>query len=226
METYVYFVRHAEAQGNVEEFFQGKTDCEVSEKGRKQLANLAERFKDISFDRLYSSPLKRAYETAEAVNRYHGYEIITNDGLVEINAGVFEGVKWSELPVLYPHEYDLWVNDLEHFEVKDGESMVTVYDRITKCVTEIISQNIGKTIVIVSHGCALRNYLTYAEWGNIHKLGDAGWLDNTAVSLLKYNDDLVPEIIFKNDTSHLPPELSTLRTSKWCRYEDSKEEHQ
>ena len=219
-ETLVYFVRHAEAQGNVEEFFQGKTDCEISAKGKLQLDALAERFKDITFDRLYSSPLKRAVSTAEAVNRFHDHTIITNDDLTEINAGVFEGVKWSELPVRYPHEYNLWVNDLAHFEVEGGESMVTVYERIKRCITEIVSDNIGKTIVIVSHGCALRNYLTYAEWGDIGEIGKAGWLDNTAVSLLRYDENITPEIVFKNDTSHLPPELSTLRTSKWCRYEE------
>ena len=220
METLVYFVRHAEAQGNTEEFFQGKTDCEISAKGKMQLKALSERFKDISFDMIFSSPLKRAYETAEAVNKYHGFDIIKNEGLTEINAGVFEGVKWSELPTRYPREYDLWVNDLKNFDVEGGESMVRVYERIKACVTDIVSCNKGKTLVIVSHGCALRNYLTYVEWGTLDRIGETGWLDNTAVSLLKYNDELVPKIVFKNDTSHLPPELSTLRTSKWCRYED------
>ncbi len=219
-ETYVYLVRHGEAQGNVEEFFQGKTDCEISAKGKLQLDALAERFRDISFDALYSSPLKRAYETAEAVNRYHGSEIITREGLTEINAGVFEGVKWSELPVRYPHEYDLWVNDLGHFAAEGSETMNEVYERMKKCVTDIVLENEGKTVVIASHGCALRNYLTFAEWGTIDEIGRAGWLDNTAVSLLRYTDPENPEIIFKNDTSHLPPELSTLRTSKWCRYEE------
>lgn len=55
-----YLVRHAEAQGNIEEFFQGHINTDVSEKGAKQLEMLAERFRDISFDAIYSSPLLRA----------------------------------------------------------------------------------------------------------------------------------------------------------------------
>lgn len=69
--TTIYLVRHCEAMGNINRIFQGHTDEEISDNGRLQLEKLAERFRDIHLDALYSSPLKRAYRTAEAVNRYH-----------------------------------------------------------------------------------------------------------------------------------------------------------
>ena len=105
--TRIYLVRHAEAMGNVQEFFQGRTDCEVSEKGKKQLELLAERFKDIPIEAIYSSPLKRTIDTAEAVNKYHGLPIIRDEGLIEVDGGVWEGKPWADLPKLYPVEYDL-----------------------------------------------------------------------------------------------------------------------
>ena len=212
-----YLVRHAEAQGNVREFFQGHIDTEVSEKGRKQLECLAERFKDIDFDRIYSSPLKRTVSTAEAVNRYHGKEIIYDSGLVEINGGVWEGVKWADLPVKFPAEYDLWVNRMYDFSVENGEKMTDVFERMKKTVGRIVRENEGKTIVIVSHGCALRNFLSYAEFDDITRLADVGWSDNTAVSEIKFDSDLKPTIVYKNDSGHLPPELSTLAFSRWCK---------
>ena len=216
----IYFVRHAEAMGNVLEFFQGRTDTEVSEKGQAQLECLAERFRDIPIEKIYSSPLKRAAATAEAVNRHHGLPIIFDEGLIEINGGVWEGKPWSEFPVLYPTEYELWRNKMEDFYIKDGEKMIEVFERMKNAVGNIAAQNQGRTIAVVSHGCALRNYLCYANGDGIECLKDVGWSDNTAVSLVEYDDGLVPKIIFKNDGTHLTGDLSTLAHSDWCKYEE------
>lgn len=213
----IYFVRHAEAMGNVMEFFQGRTDCEVSEKGYKQLERLAERFKDIPIERIYSSPLKRTMSTAEAVNKYHGLPIIQDERLVEINGGVWEGKPWTELPRLYPVEYDLWQNKMEDFYIEGGENMTEVFDRMKTAVQDIAAHNQGRTIAVVSHGCSLRNYLCFAMGKPIEYLKEVGWSDNTAVSLAEYDGNLVPRIIFRNDSSHLEEGLSTLAVSKWCK---------
>ncbi len=212
-----YLVRHAEAQGNIEEFFQGHINTDVSEKGAKQLEMLAERFRDISFDAIYSSPLLRAKKTAEAVNKYHGLPITEDERLIEINGGVWEGVKWTEIGERFPESYDKWRNKMWEFQAENGESMAEVYERMKNAVTDIASKNEGKTIVIVSHGCALRNFLSYAEFNDITKLADVGWSDNTAVSEIKFDSDLKPTIVYKNDSGHLPPELSTLAFSRWCK---------
>lgn len=217
--TKVYLVRHAEAMGNILEVFQGHTDKPLTDKGRKQLECLSERFRDINFDVLYSSPLERTMDTARAVDKYHNHEIIQDSELIEINGGVWEGKKWADIPKLYPAEYDLWVNKMHDFHVENGETMVQVYERMKNAVNKIVKANIGKTIVIVSHGCAIRNYLCYASGKGVEVINDMGWADNTAVSLVQYDDDLNPSIIFKNNSDHLTDELSTLKGSKWCKPE-------
>jgi len=221
MVTKVYIIRHAEALGNIDETFQGRIDKPVTEKGHKQLEALSERFKDIHIDVIYSSPLIRTRETADAVNKYHGLEIIYDEGLIEIDGGVWEGVKWAEIPEKYPLEYRLWTKEMHNYRIQDGECMTDVYERIRKTIDRIVSENAGKTIAIVSHGCAIRNYLCYAGGFGIEGLQDMGWADNTAVSYVEYNGN-VPELIYKYDASHLPEELMTLRTSKWCRDENGK----
>lgn len=217
--TKIYLVRHAEAMGNVEEFFQGQTDCEVSEKGRKQLELLAERFRDIPIEAIYSSPLKRTIDTAEAVNKYHNLPIIRDKGLIEINGGVWEGKPWADLPKLYPVEHDLWQNKMQDFYIADGERMTEVFERVKNAVDKIAAENDGRTIAVVSHGCALRNFLCYAMGKPISALKDVGWSDNTAVSLVEYENG-VPKIIFKNSNDHLTGELSTLSKSKWSSLEN------
>jgi probable phosphoglycerate mutase len=90
--------------------------------------------------------------------------------------------------------------------------MQTVLDRI-------VSENKGKTIAVVSHGCAIRNYLCYAAGNTIDKIHDVGWSDNTSVSLVEF-DELKPRLVFKNNSDHLTGELSTLAFSNWCKSEN------
>ncbi|HEX3028773.1 MAG TPA: histidine phosphatase family protein [Clostridia bacterium] len=217
MVTKVYLVRHAEAMGNVLEVFQGHTDAELSEKGWKQLDCLAERFKYIDFDGLYSSPLKRTIATANAVNHYHNHEIITDSELIEIDGGDWEGVSWKDIPTRFSKEYDVWISDMQNFKITNGESMAQVYERMKNAVDRIVKANAGKTIVIVSHGCAIRNYLCYASGLGLCAINDMGWSDNTAVSFIEYDDNFKPSLIYKNDFEHLGMELSTLANSAWCK---------
>ena len=69
--TRILLVRHCEAEGNTNGRFQGSSDCGISGNGEKQLELLALRLRNIRMDSIYSSPLKRARMTAEAINRYH-----------------------------------------------------------------------------------------------------------------------------------------------------------
>ena len=219
MVTTIYLIRHGEAMGNINETFQGHTDCEISPKGKIQLDCLKERFKDIDFDVIFSSPLKRAIETAEAVNYYHNQQLQIDKGLIEINGGPFEGVKWCELQKLYPKEYDLWTNEHHKFNIENGESMENVFNRITLTVTKIAARNRGKNIAIVSHGCAIRNFLCYAKDKTIEQISDICWADNTAISKIEFDGNLKPTIIFENDISHLNSETSTLQHQTWWKQE-------
>lgn len=213
----MYLVRHAEAQGNILEFFQGHTDCDVTEKGLKQLDMLSLRFRNVDFDAVYSSPLTRAVKTAEAVNRFKGLPIVTDERLIEINGGVWEGKKWTDIERDYPDDHSVWRHTPWKFDPPQGESMEHIYARMVGAVTDIAEKNQGKTVVVVSHGCALKNYLAHVEYGDITRLDDVGWSDNTAVSLVEFDDNMIPKIIYKNDSSHLPQELSTLAFSRWVK---------
>ncbi len=209
--TTVYLVRHAEAEGNVNHTFQGHTNAEVTEKGYLQLEQLSERFKDIKIDSLYSSPLKRTMETARAINKYHNLEIKTVDGIIEINGGAFEGVHWDDMIVKFPREYDIWNNDHSNFSIEKGESMREVYDRMVNSMAAIASENKNKTVAVASHGCAIRNFMCYALKMPFSELNTLEWCDNTSVAKIVYDENLIPEVIFRNDSAHLSDELSTQR---------------
>ena len=215
--TTLYLVRHAEAQGNDEKKFQGHTDGDVSENGRCQLDRLAWRFRDAPVDKIYTSPLKRAMETAKAINRNFDLPLIVEDALVEINGGGFEGIAFDELPERYPEAFRRWRVQPHDFEAPGGESMRQVYDRMQRVVDRIVHANAGEVIVVVSHGCAIRNYLCYVTGKSFESLADIGWCDNTGVSRIEFNEDWKARARYLNDASHLPEAISTLAKQDWWR---------
>ncbi len=221
MVTKIYCIRHAEAEGNLNETFQGMTEALLTEKGSKQIICLSERFRPIPLQALYSSPIGRAYKTAEALNLYHGLPIQTEYALHEIHGGAWEGLSWNEIPKRFPKEYESWTKNLHAFAAPQGEAVQTVYNRMQQVFLELAERHVGQTIAVVSHGCALRCLLSWAEFGTLDEIGAVGWSDNTAVSLLEISNG-VPKLIYKNDSSHLPPVYSTLRTSKWCLASEEK----
>lgn len=215
--TKVIIVRHAEADGNFNHTFQGRTDASITENGKKQLEQLKERFKNVEYDKIYSSPLKRTLATAKAVNFYHGLEITTVQNLIEIDGGHWEGVKWDDIPNLYPKEHHDWLEEPYNFNPECGESMKHVYSRIYNAIIDLVKENKNKTIIVVSHGCAIRNLVCKLRGLPIEKLCDIPWLENTSVTTAHFDNDLNSNVIGFNDYSHLTYETATLQKQDWWK---------
>jgi probable phosphoglycerate mutase len=213
--TTVYLVRHGEAEGNVLPYFQGTCDTALTERGRKQVGYLAERFRDIPLDAVYYSPWVRAKETAEAVNLHHGLPLIPEYDLHEIDGGDWEGVPVVELCEKFPVEFEVWQHHIWDFQAPNGEKMTDVFRRMADVMTKIARENPGKTVAVCSHGCAIRNFLCYAEFGEITRLNDVGWADNTAVSCAEYDTETGWHLRFKNSASHLPDDMHAAPNPAW-----------
>lgn len=219
----LYLIRHAEAMGNVQEFFQGSLDVDISPKGYRQLEELKERFKNIKLDKIYTSPLIRAVKTARMVNYYHHLDLIRNPKIIEINGGDFEGKTWIDLPNLYPEQYHNWKKNQIDFQAPNGESMRDVYNRMVSAMNEIIEENLNPnkdvTIAVISHGCAIKNYQCYLNHADISYMSNLTWADNSSVSKIIFNSVMDWDIKYLNDSSHLSEENSTIKFSNWCKGE-------
>ena len=205
--TEIYLIRHCEAQGNVLRQLQGVTDALVSDLGKKQLEALSERFENVKLDAVYSSPLLRAYETACAVADNKGIEVTKVDGLIELDCGVLEAKPFAEIFAEGTELGDIWYNHPQHFEPENGEKMKDAYERIWETVLTLVKQNNGKTIAAASHGGVLRCLLCRLLYNDINKLSSVGWSDNTAVTLLRFDDEFNPTIVYHSDFSHLTDDL-------------------
>lgn len=202
--TTVYIVRHCEAYGNKARIFQGTTDCDITETGARQLKSLAERFRTVHLDKVYTSPLIRAKKTAEAINRYPGAPLVVEPGIIEIDGGEIEGISWVDFPKTKPVlEYN-WSVEPHKFAPRGGESMQALYNRVSNVLQHLVSENKGKTIALATHGCVIRNMMCYASGLPIERLKEVKWADNTGVFLLRYEGEALPKIELFNDFSHLP----------------------
>ncbi len=202
MSAKLIFVRHAMSQGNLENRFQGQIDTDLSPEGVKQTEALGRRFEDVEFDAIYSSPLLRAMRTAEACRGGRDMPIHTDRRLMEINGGVLEGMPWEEVRARFPEQGRLWMERSGLFSPEGGESMAEVRRRAVEAVTEIAAANEGRTVVIVTHGCTLRNLMCWVRGLPLEELPQAGRWSNTGVGVVMMTDGQ-PELVTENDHSHL-----------------------
>ena len=143
----IYVVRHGETDWNKNNMLQGKTDIELNENGIESAKILAEKLKDVKFDIVYSSPLKRALDTAKYICKEKSYKIQEDSRLIERSFGDYEGKKMTKNEILDYWNYNL---DLSNNNV---ESIKSFIDRVYVFLKEIYLkyEKTDFNILIVAH---------------------------------------------------------------------------
>lgn len=216
MKTTMIFVWHAEAVGNKIREFHGWTDEDITERGHIQAKCVAERLAGTKIDVIYSSVLKRTMQTAEYIAKIKGLPIISREDLKEINGGVWERMRWEDIEIIYPDEYDTWEMRPHLHQMPDGESMESFQKRLVTAVQDILSVERGKNICIVTHGTAIRVLLCWFKGMPLKDVINIPWFDNTAVTVVTEEDGKF-QVIMEGDASHLDEETSTLQNQEWFR---------
>lgn len=212
--TRIYLIRHAEAEGNLYRRIQGWYDGLITENGYRQIAALEERFRKVSIDAVYASDLFRTMTTAGAVCRPHQLPLYTDVALREIHMGWWEDRPWAEIRREDPEEYAQFCAASSAWKVSGGESLGEVRERVGQALRRLAARHEGQTIAVFSHGTAIRNALTWLEGRPVEDCLRRPHGDNTAVSLVELSGERA-KIVFENDNSHLPKEISTLHHQNW-----------
>ncbi|MBP5427633.1 MAG: histidine phosphatase family protein [Clostridiales bacterium] len=216
MRTRLIFVRHAEAEGNVKRLFHGWYNSDLTEKGEEQAKLVAGRLKKLKVDVLYSSVLNRTYKTATYISKELGLPIKTSEQLKEINGGDWEDVSWADIPKMWPLEHNNWEKNPHLVELPNGESMVGFQERLLREVYRIIHENEGKTILIVTHGTAIKALKCKFTGVKLKDMMAVSWCDNTAVTVVDYESDTGKfDLKIDGDVSHLPFNLRTIVHQDW-----------
>lgn len=149
----IYILRHGETDWNKKKLLQGQTDTDLNEYGRELARETAKGLKDIEFDYVFSSPLKRAYETAKLALGERNIDIITDERLKEVSFGDFEGMPADKRP----EEFDKFFSAPGEYKAVNGaESYEKLCARTKAFLDEVIIPLEEKekdcTVLISGHG--------------------------------------------------------------------------
>ena len=191
-------VRHAQSAWNAGRRFQGRADPELSEHGRAQAESLQRLLEGRRLAAVYSSPLRRASETAAIAVRPHGLPVKLLPELSELGLGRWEGASVDEVIAGDGERYHRWLRNPLDYPPPDGEPLPAVSHRVLSAMDQIISAHPdGDELLVVGHGGIIGLYCC-------HILGlslNAIWrlrIDNASLTVV-----LPPRLLSLNETAHL-----------------------
>ena len=195
----IYLVRHGLSELNVKGLIGGQTETPLAKDGIKQVKDARSKFKHVKFDNVYSSDLQRAIHTAEILYGAPVPEKNRLSGLRERHFGVLESQPFSNFgdytgKIMELPEEERWLYQHAKNMETDGE----LSKRIIKSIESIASSNLGKTVLIVSHGSAIRVVLIKLGWGD-HRHLASGSFKNVGYAEIQYKKGRL-EIIDVEDT--------------------------
>lgn len=169
----IYFVRHGQSLGNAARVLLGHTDLDLSELGYRQARATADAMRDFQIDIIYSSDLKRAYNTALAHAEPRGIPVLPDERLRESYLGEWENKSADWCAEHYPVDFsECWIKRFGTFRFPGGESTGEVGERIYRRVLEICRENPEKNILIVSHSVAIRSFFVRVMGASPEEAGE------------------------------------------------------
>jgi probable phosphoglycerate mutase len=163
--TDIILIRHGETAWNADRRLQGHIDIALNDEGERQAQALGAHLQDAPLAAIISSDLQRAWQTAQAVARWHALPLQKEPGLRERCFGGFEGLTYDEIGQRFPVEFASWHGrDLDAPlppGLHQGETFRSFNQRVMHAIEQAASRYPGQTIALVAHGgvleCAYRN---------------------------------------------------------------------
>ena len=205
--TRLLLLRHGETPLSVQRRFSGRGDPELTERGLAQARAAAVRLATYDVTAVVSSPLRRAWQTADAVAQAVGAEVHVDDGLAETDFGEWEGQTFGEIQRAWPEQMSAWLASPD-VGPPGGESFTATFARVRAARDKLLAGYPGGTVVVVSHVTPIKTLLMDAldapptALYRIH-------LDPASLSATQWWADGQAVVRLLNDTAHLGADLTT-----------------
>lgn len=202
--TTLYLIRHGATEANLRRpyWLQGQgRDEPLAELGRRQAERVRDLFRDVPLAAVFSSPLKRAWGTAEMLVNGHGLPLRTADALKEGHVGRWEGKTYEQIQTEDAEAYRLFEEDPEALGYPEGETYHAIYQRVAPALAQIAAAHDGQAVAVVTHQIVCRVYLSRLlgmSGRSCRKLRKA----NGGVSVVQFHQG-EPEVQTINATLHL-----------------------
>lgn len=190
MELYIF--RHGRTVWNEAGRIQGSTDIELTDEGRRMACETAKNIADIHFDAIYSSPLKRAYETACILKGSRKMEVIKDDRLRELNFGVLEGTDFMNIKEGgKDSRYSVFFTRPELYERPEGGESLEELCARGRSFLEMLKENYADDarLMIVAHGAMNKALLKNIRGLEMKDLWYGCLQQNCAAAIVRLNGD-------------------------------------
>ena len=195
-------VRHGETDSNKASLALGRDDVELNETGRWQAQRVAEALEGEPIVAVYSSPLRRALDTARAIAERHRLTVRVDEGLIEMDIGEMEGLTFQQVRERYPQFLQLWLGGRAAYEpMPGGERLLDVQERAWQALERICAASSQETVAVVTHNFVLLTILCRVlglELADFRRLR----YNVAAVSVLQVQNGRMT-VLGLNDTCHL-----------------------
>lgn len=195
----IYLIRHGETQANREDLFRGRNEIPLSESGLLQAEALREYFRERPVERIFSSPLNRALQTAAVV--FPGRRIESDERINNLDLGEWSGRAKKEIEADQPELWDQWVRAPERMKFPGGETLETAYGRVEDFLRHAVALP-EQQLAVLSHRSMLKVMLAVA-FGLRERYFWKFHLDNASVSILLHEEKRGFTLFKANYTEHL-----------------------
>ena len=197
---HLMLVRHGETEWNVQRRYQGQSDVPLSELGKRQAELVAERLTDQEIDVVYSSDLKRAWDTAQVIADKIGLDVSSESRLRELKFGILEGLTFDEAQEKHPEMIDAWLENFNNTP-EGGETIDLFNARIVSLLDDLKDKHDEQVVLLVGHGGSLSEILRVV----LELSREKHWyleMENASLSEVLIAEDYV-SFRRMNDTCHL-----------------------
>lgn len=186
----LFIVRHGETLWNKERRLQGNTDISLSDAGRELAVKTGEALRETHFDKIYSSPLSRAYETACLIRGERNIDIIRDNRLCEVCFGNLEGQNIDEMEKDPESHFQHFFDAPERYVPDEaGESLEHLCKRTADFMEQVIMPQADKLerVMIVGHGAMNKSIMCFIKKHGIDKFWSGGLQKNCNVIISEYS---------------------------------------
>ena len=204
--TTIWLIRHGETDWNAEQRLQGHLDIPLNQVGIEQAALLAAALQRERPEVVIASDLQRACETARPLAQSCSLELLTDSALRERCFGAFEGLRYDEIGMHFPHAHAAWqartIDARYPAGVRIAETLREFSERAVASILNHAQRHAGKKIAIVTHGGVLDCIYRFVTGMPIEKKRDFE-IGNASVNRFRWHQGAL-ELVRWGDVDHLP----------------------
>lgn len=199
--TRAILIRHCETASNRDGRTQGQSDGELDSTGWKQAIALAASLQQEQLEAVYSSPLRRAFDTAKAIAELHNLTVQVDNDLRELDQGKLDGLTFEQLRADHADFLREWARNPGPLKMPGGESLQELQQRAYACMERIASRHPNGTVAVVSHNFTILTIICRVldlDLSRFRRLG----LSIAAKSVVEFRQG-GPVLVLLNDIHHL-----------------------